>query len=301
MLYRVYADTSIHFNGKEMLEIHKGIWNQEEIQIELDSSEFSNVHVVKFLNSLEEDQEAEIDECNENDVKGIVGYLTENEFIERVGFLESVGEVLKKKRILLIISEEFEEIIQIPAYKDINFKRLRDVYGEMGICSSLEDLDTYELELICKKVNEKYSKYDELAFLVFNPDISKMLVISKVMSEVDKIASYFIIDNKLFISMTYIPHESPCFNCLNLRLMARMGVLQRKRIFLGKYQHMHVYSQADKSIIELFLSLDLTMKILLEEVPCDTRGNVGSVIIWNLDTLEVTRERLYKVPFCEVC
>ena len=59
--------------------------------------------------------------------------------------------------------------------------------------------------------------------------------------------------------------------------------------------------RANKKTFDLFFVYQLVLKMLLDDRRSGIKQSIGSVLIWNINTMEVTNERLYKVPFCEGC
>lgn len=304
MKYKLDIDTDIYFNGSHQLEIQKGIWNREEVLIELDADDLKDESMQIFLKKLEGREEIDEDRCSEKMTKELFVYLKENGFIQKQIEKKNISEVLKEKKILLVITEEFAEVKKNVMYGDIEAEDFEEFLENIGIDKliNLDLIDAYEYEVLFREAKEYLMDYREISFLLKNPNVEKLKLIAKILNDMEKITSYTIIDNGLLFSFTCIPCETACFNCFDLRIKARTGttskkyVCQKKEKVYGKNQ-----SEAYKNNIELCFIFDFVIKVLADENTYKTRCNVGKVMIFNLNTFELTSENLYKVPFCEGC
>ena len=159
------------------------------------------------------------------------------------------------------------------------------------------------MELLCKKARILFDGYNEIVFLLKNPNVMQLKIIAKVLNSIELINSYSLIDNGLLFYFTCIPYETACFNCFDLRIRSRLeNNLEEQRYKIKKSKICHgKHLCVNKSIFYLIMAFDLTVNYLIEDVTCRLGRNVGNVTIWDLNTMEVLKERLYKVPFCEGC
>lgn len=305
MKYILNADTSLEWDGKQKLIVSKGIWNREETIIELSTDCRNDNELLEFLKRLNANEVLDIGRQLTGEAKEVFDYLRENDYLNEANVSKGITDILKEKKIMFITSEVFEEIKLHTAYKDLNTTSFDKIVNDLGIseCVFYNSIDAYEMEKLCRRANVLLDKYDEIIFLLKNPNVMQLKIISKVLNRIELINSYSLIDNGMLFCFTCVPYETACFNCFDLRIRARLeGNLGEHRYKTKKSKKCNEnHLLIDKNIFNLIMAFDLTVNYLIEDVPCRIGRNVGNVTIWDLNTMEVLKERLYKVPFCEGC
>lgn len=298
MKYILDAESDVRYD-EGILYISKGIWDYKEAVIECE-----NKYTEAVAKQLCNKREIDFTEVKNEYAKKLIDYLYTNQYLEKVTILSDEKE--NSNDILLVISTDFEELGKKMAHMSIDSINIDVMYEKLGLKEDdkFDLLDALDLEIVYEKMKMNYGRYKEVAFLLRAPDVERMRVLAKALGEVEVISSYYILDNNLFFTFTCIPQETACFQCFNLRLLSRSHVLRRnnsKKRSLGySIGNIQYYHRIEENVV-YNLVFYLTIKQLNEDVQSLQRSNIGNLLVWNLNTLEFAKERLYRVPFCTGC
>ncbi len=297
-----YAD--ITFDESGLVTISKGVWNYEEIVIELESESVKDEAMQEFLYKLSNREDIVVERSLEGEVAELFEYLISNDFLEKSVDEKRIDELLQEKKILFVVSGEFFEAKSLAPVLDVNAMQYEELIRRLEMHYTDADcIDAYDLNMMCEKAECIFAEYEEIHFLIKRPNVERLKILSLILRELEKVNSYSLIDNGMLFHFTCIPYKSPCFHCFHLRIASRLEGGFRKRRFITEYMRKHHEKsfRANKKTFDLFFVYQLVLKMLLDDRRSGIKQSIGSVLIWNINTMEVTNERLYKVPFCEGC
>lgn len=306
MKLRLKENVAMSFKQEMYVEIRKGIWNWEAITVEIEESD-GNSHDIRIIfDKLSKGETVIVEEGVGEEVREVFDYLIKNEYLIEEDVAEErerIADVLNEQRVLLVATEEFSSILNFEQYGNINLIHFNELLQNIGLQDEEEinSMDAYTLMNIYELARRYLNPYKKIVFLVNNPCINIMNRITKIFSELNKVICYSIIDNNLLFYFVYIPDESPCFNCFNLRIKARLGdELQISYFSLRHKLPIQKNAYLNSKNINYQIAVDITIRMLIDAKK-DLYGNVGSVLVFDMETMETVVEKLYKVPYCEVC
>ncbi len=206
-----------------------------------------------------------------------VGIITNNEDISRLVGLLGYEQYMKMK---MWQTEDLGDLLT----KDLTFR-----------IAAMETLKEIEVQA------ERFQEFDVVTVLTTHPNPFFLRNINRLMAHLKKPWILGTLDGPFVLLATFVPFQTSCYECFEIRVMTRMHYLNEYKEFVKKFQKVRPLERKVGSIPMMHLLTALTLNESLLMGNSGYGHFVGRLLSIYLPLFEMQVQDVLRFPTCPAC
>lgn len=327
-IFKKMSNVSIYYNGDSEIRLRKGVWNFEEVAINLNyvsenlakaiKEIFSNIdeNIEYSLEKVNTDCELSVDEfmnlssmleelhsqnylCDEttNNIDLILKDIIGGSISKRFGFYQSNSFA----PILLLCDNTIVADTIVRQGEDLSMpiKTVSDIMIDKLMSLDISNMDPLTTKENLSEIVSELDIYPSFLIVLEKPNMKLIRAFNRALKIMNKSATLVMLDGP-FVTMTTVkPPETGCLECFENRVVARMEEMSIYQNFVSQSK----FEQKDYTyvtpILNTFAMLGLQEMLLI--LATGKSKFIGRVLSIYLPLFEVQIQDLLRIPVCPAC